>query len=100
MTQPHSLDADVLPKFALGRLCFTKAAMTDIVRDDAFAALKRHSLGDWGDHDASGSKQENDMALLYGGRLLSAYRDRNGVKFWIITEHHRNQTTVLLPADY
>jgi hypothetical protein len=31
---------------------------------------------------------------------MSAYTDRNGVKFWIITEHDRSVTTVLLPDDY
>jgi hypothetical protein len=33
-------------------------------------------------------------------RLLSAYHDENGVKFWIITEADRSATTVLLPEDY
>ena len=35
-----------------------------------------------------------------GYRLLSAYRDRNDIKFWIITEADRSVTTVLLPEDY
>jgi hypothetical protein len=73
--------------------------MTGIVQEDALQALSRHSQADWGDHSQNG-KLENDKALLYGGRLLSTYHDRNGVNFWIITEHHRNMTTVLLPADY
>jgi hypothetical protein len=92
-------DINSVPMFSLGRLCFTKDAMTDIVPEDAFSALVRHRHGDWGELDAS-DKQANDNALIYGGRLLSAYHDRKGVKFWIITEYHRNLTTVLLPADY
>ena len=92
-------DFTSVPMFSLGRLCFTKDAMTDIVPEDAFSALVRHRHGDWGDLDAS-DKQANEDALQFGGRLFSAYHDRNGVKFWIITEHERNQTTVLLPDDY
>ncbi len=30
----------------------------------------------------------------------SGYHDRNGTKFWIITEADRSATTVLLPEDY
>lgn len=96
LQRPHK---HLLPKFAIGQLYFTRAAMSDVVREDAFTALERHMQGDWGELDAC-DKQTNNDALLYGGRLLSAYHDRNGVKFWIITEHHRNMTTVLLPADY
>lgn len=41
------------------------------------------------------------FALKHGeGRLFSVYRDRKGVKFWIITEADRSATTVLLPEDY
>jgi hypothetical protein len=38
--------------------------------------------------------------MLEGCRLLSAFRDRHGVKFWIITEADRSFTTILLPEDY
>ncbi len=43
---------------------------------------------------------ENDLSLKEGYRLLSVYRDRNQVKFWIITEADRSSTCVLLPEDY
>jgi hypothetical protein len=99
MTQLNISAGDALPSFSLGQVVFTVRAMQELVADDIFTALKRHRFGDWGDLDAS-DKQENENALLYGGRLLSAYHDRKGVKFWIITEHGRNQTTVLLPSDY
>src|ERR1043166_4776484 len=42
----------------------------------------------------------NDGALSVGARLLSAYRLRNGTKFWIITEADRSSTCILLPEDY
>lgn len=66
---------------------------------DVIAGLSRHARGDWGDvckEDAG----ENELSLQEGFRLLSVYKDRNGVCFWIITEADRSATTVLLPEDY
>jgi hypothetical protein len=99
MTKITKTNQEPIPQFSLGRVCFTESVRTSIVWADAFDAIKRHSQGDWGDLD-EGDKLSNAIALEQGGRLLSSYTDRNGTKFWIITEHHRNQTTVLLPADY
>lgn len=45
-------------------------------------------------------KHQNDLALLHGSRLLSAYRTRLATKFWVITEADRSATTVLLPEEY
>jgi hypothetical protein len=61
--------------------------------------MARHVSGDWGELDDE-DKQSNEEALKDGSRLLSAYLDRNNVKFWIITEADRSATTVLLPEDY
>ena len=44
-------------------------------------------------------KQQNDMALTNGSRILSCY-EVEGSKFWIITEADRSVTTVLLPEEY
>jgi len=41
----------------------------------------------------------NEDALKRGGRLLSAY-GQGDRRFWIITEHDRSATTILLPEDY
>jgi hypothetical protein len=38
--------------------------------------------------------------LAEGDRLLSVFRTKAGVKFYIITEHDRSATTVLLPDEY
>jgi hypothetical protein len=62
-------------------------------------ALCRHASGDWGDVDEHG-QHENELSLAQNLRLLSVYRDRCGVKFWIITEADRSATTILLPKDY
>jgi hypothetical protein len=66
---------------------------------DVKDALLRHGWRDWGDVCAE-DWTANDQALAGGSRVLSAYHDRAGVKFWIITEADRRATTILLPADY
>jgi hypothetical protein len=85
--------------FPLGQLVFTTQAIHQLWLGDAFDALSRHAWQDWGDVCPEDWKA-NDEALLSGCRLLSSYRDRKGVKFWIITEADRSATTVLLPDDY
>ena len=62
-------------------------------------ALSRHASGDWGEV-CEEDWQSNDEALELGTRLLSSYISRSGEKFWIITEHDRSATTILLPLEY
>ena len=61
--------------------------------------LERHLAGDWGDVDEH-DRNENEVSLQHGWRLLSAYTLNTGVKFWIITEADRSATTFLLPDEY
>lgn len=86
-------------KFPLGRLVATPNALEHIPNPDIMAALQRHLTGDWGDVDEH-DREENELSLKEGFRLLSVYRSAKGVKFWIITEADRSATTVLLPEDY
>jgi len=65
-------------------------------RQRRLAASRRPGLG----QPLRRGLESNDDALETGCRLLSAYQDRHGVKFWIITEWDRSVTTVLLPEDY
>jgi hypothetical protein len=44
-------------------------------------------------------RQENELSLQQGFRLLSVYSSAQRVKFWIITEADRSSTTVLFPDD-
>ena len=62
-------------------------------------AAAHHLAGDWGEVDED-DRAENDLSLREGFRLLSAYRTKHGVKFWVITEADRSATTVLLPSEY
>ena len=90
----------VLPgKFYLGKLLSTRGVEATIAIEDVEKAIDRHLYGDWGDLDPA-DWEENELSLKEGFRLLSAYHDRNGVKFWIITEADRSVTTVLLPEEY
>lgn len=91
-----------LPKFSLGQLVATPAALEAMVcaEDSADKYLRRHLNGDWGDCGTEDSKA-NDTALLAGDeRLLSVYHLKDKTKIWIITEADRSVTTILLPSDY
>ena len=83
----------------LGQTVITPNAQNTLRPEDIREALARHQRGDWGDcgkEDAA----ENEFALGKRLRLFSIYHDRNGTKFWIITEADRSRTTVLLPEDF
>ena len=86
-------------KFEFGQTVITRNAMDQLNAEDVQICLGRHAHGDWGNLDEH-DRQQNELALKDGFRLLSAYADRNGIKFWIITEADRSVTTVLLPEDY
>ena len=45
-------------------------------------------------------KRENEFSVHNNLRILSAYRTRNDVKIWVITEADRSATTLLLPHEY
>lgn len=85
--------------FPLGESVITANARDTLHPEDVKLAIDRHGRGDWGElctHD----REENEIALAQGFRLFSRYRDRAGVYFYVIIEHDRSVTTVLLPDDY
>ncbi len=85
--------------FRLGRIVATPNALSKLTQEEIVTAIRRHQAGDWGDLDDH-DQQENELSLKKGFRLLSAYHNAAGTKFWIITESDRSVTTVLLPEDY
>jgi hypothetical protein len=85
--------------FELGQIVITSSAQGTLAHDDVVKALNRHSSADWGDCCPE-DWEANQQALQEDERLFSVYHDRNGVKFWIITEADRTATTILLPEDY
>ena len=92
---PHPLSKS----FKLAQTVITRNALDTLQPADVWQAIQRHAAGDWGDVCPE-DKAENELSVKEGFRILSAYRDRNGRKFWIITEADRSVTTVLLPEDY
>jgi hypothetical protein len=85
--------------FRLGHLVATPNALAHLTQGDIQTAIQRHQAGDWGDL-CDQDRQENQLSLQKGFRILSVYHGENGTKFWIITEADRSVTTVLLPEDY
>ena len=88
-----------LQPFALGQTVITAGASQQLQLEDVIFSLGRHCRCDWGDVCRE-DRDENDRSVREGFRLLSAYTDRKGTKFWIITEADRSVTTVLLPEEY
>ncbi len=88
-------------KFELGQVVATPGALTAFEEsgENPHEYLRRHQIGDWGDL-CDEDRQENEYSLLHGFRLLSAYRLRNDVKIWVISEADRSSTTILLPSEY
>ena len=88
-------------KFPLGRIMATPGALRALEEagQGGAAFLARHQSGDWGDvckEDAA----ENELSLRNGFRLMSVYHTSKGIKIWVITEHDRSVTTLLLPDEY
>ena len=82
--------------FSSGEILATPGALGLGV--DLMPYLFRHLTGDWGDVDEF-DKQQNDLAVKDGSRVLSAYQTPVG-KLWLITECDRSATTFLLPDEY
>ena len=89
----------VVGKFPLGQIVITRGARARLSQEDVLAGLTRHMSGDWGELDDE-DRKENEAALTHGFRLLSRYTSPEGCVFWIITEHDRSITTILLPEEY
>lgn len=90
--------------FPLGRLVWTRGVNELVAESRLFAgfvfdSLARHRKGDWGDLGEE-DKQENELSLKEGFRLLSAYEAEGLPKIWIITEADRSATTILFPDEY
>jgi hypothetical protein len=88
-------------KFELGRVVATPGALAAFEQssEQPIDYLRRHQAGDWGDL-CDEDRQENELSLLHGFRLLSAYTLKSGTRLWIISEADRSSTCVLLPSEY
>ena len=93
-------------KFDLGKTLATPGALEVLERSGQSPAffLDRHIQGDWGEVNAE-DKLLNDVAVVSGERLLSAYRTLKGERLWVISEAtddegKRAATTILRPDEY
>lgn len=87
--------------FPLGQVFLTVGAKDAIqeANQNAFEFISRHQTGDFG---LVGNEdwKENEFSIKNGFRILSAYKTKNDVKIWLITEADRSSTTCLLPSEY
>jgi hypothetical protein len=88
-------------RFQLGRVVATPGALRALEKAKQQPAefLDRHVNGDWGEVPDE-DKQENELSVEQGFRILSAYTTSAGEKIWVITEADRSATTILLPSEY
>ena len=89
----------IAPAFPTGRLVALPAVLEAVPQKELLQALGRHLTCDWGELTEA-DRRNNEHALRYGERLISAYQSEGGTRFWIITEADRSATTFLLPEDY
>jgi hypothetical protein len=91
----------MMPKFRLGRILATPGALGALLAagQTPQTFLWQHVVGEWGNLDEE-DRRENELSLVHGFRLLSAYQLSTGVRLWIITEADRSATTLLLPEEY
>jgi hypothetical protein len=94
-------EKEKLLRVELGQMVATPGALEELEKANVspLRLLGRHQSGDWGDISEA-DKQENELSLKEGFRLLSAYKLDTSAKIWIITEADRSVTTILLPEEY
>lgn len=93
--------SQTLSTFPVGRVGATPGARAALAaaQQTPHEFLARHVRGDWGDL-SDADRQENELSVREGFRLLSAYHTTLGEPVWLITEADRSATTTLLPREY
>ena len=88
------------PLFHPGRLLVTHAALSAlrVNRIPVISILLRHIAGDWG-IVSEDDRQQNDLSIAAGLRLLSLYCLPDGTRVLVATEWDRSATTIQLVDD-
>jgi hypothetical protein len=89
--------------FQLGRLTMTRGIQALVVDGfDLGQLLARYKRGEWGDSDKEDIDSNNRAVKKGGARIFSSYDvpESPDGRVWIITEHDRSSTNVLLPTEY
>ncbi len=87
--------------FPLGKIFLTIGAQEALEESNQTPNefLAKHQSGNWG-LVCEDDKQENELSVNEGFRILSSYKTSKDVKLWLITEADRSSTTLLLPEEY
>lgn len=89
-----------MPLFRIRRLLLVAGAEDEIPRDEVYAAVERHVRGDWGEASQE-ERTTNDDALLTGrGMLVSVFRSRSGLRFWVHTTEEKETFVALVPDEW
>ena len=88
-------------RFPLGRVVATPGVLSALEKAEQHPAafLDRHVSGDWGEVPEA-DKQENEVSVEQGFRILSAYTTSAGDRIWVLTEADRSATILMLPEEY
>jgi len=97
----HTGGTAIQALFPVGQVVATPGALRllEAAQVSPLTLLHRHVGGDWADL-CEEDRAENQLSLEQGFRLLSSYRLPTDERVWIITEHDRSVTTLLLPDEY
>ncbi len=87
--------------FPLGQIFLTIGAREALEESNQLPNefLCRHVSGDWG-IVCKDDREENELSVREGFRILSVYKTKLGEKIWIITESDRSSSCLLLPEEY
>jgi hypothetical protein len=86
-------------RFSPGFVLKGRSATEQLDPSDLDSALSRHCRGDWGDVSRNDWLM-NDWSVENGDRILSSYTDRNGTKFWILTDAERATTMIFVDGSF
>jgi hypothetical protein len=89
--------------FQLGRLVMTRGVQALVLEGfDLGPLLARYRRGEWGDSDQADIDANNRAVKMGGLRVFSSYEvpESPDGRLYIITEHNRSLTTVMLPTEY
>lgn len=91
MKQPTRLK----PLFRPGRLLITPVALAALRANGipVISVVLRHIAGDWG-IVSEDDRQQNDLSIKAGLRLISLYRLPDQTRILVITEWDRSNTTI------
>ena len=89
----------LIPRFPIGRLVATPAAIEAAPKEVLLGFLHRHISCDWGDVPEKDAKA-NNYAMWHEQRIISCYLTADKARVFVITEADRSSTTVLMADEY